>query len=411
MWQQGMSALLSFMLMNTTNGLDETYNLNMRAYSLYVITYAGESGANFQQEGLDLVAQTPRLSAHARAWLALALGKLNMSEAKTVLDSLVSEARQTSTLAHWEDSADYWSMCTDNRATALAIDALVTLQPDDPIVQKAVRWLMSAEREGHWLSSQDTSISLVALAHYMRVSKELSADYVFQVDAFGKLLGQGVANSSTLTQTATFTLPVAEMPVNTLGDLNLSRSAENGKMYYQISLKYYVPGEGIKSRSEGLAISRTYYKMTDGVESAQPVKEAQAGDLLKVRLNIVVPETSYYVRVIDPLPAGLEGVNGSLNTTSFTERPPDAMGRMEGESSEGSIYDSWYWRWGPFDNVEMRDDRTVLFATYMSPGTYVYEYYARATTPGDYMSLPSHAELLYFPDVFGHSDGGQFTVR
>ena len=59
----------------------------------------------------------------------------------------------------------------------------------------------------------------------------------------------------------------------------------------------------------------------------------------------------------------------------------------------------------------MRDDRTVLFATYMSPGTYVYEYYARATTPGAYMALPANAELLYYPDVFGHSDGGQFTVK
>ena len=59
----------------------------------------------------------------------------------------------------------------------------------------------------------------------------------------------------------------------------------------------------------------------------------------------------------------------------------------------------------------MRDDRTVLFASYMGPGTYVYEYYARATTPGVYMALPAHAELLYYPDVFGHSDGGAFTVK
>jgi hypothetical protein len=27
------------------------------------------------------------------------------------------------------------------------------------------------------------------------------------------------------------------------------------------------------------------------------------------------------------------------------------------------------------------------------------------------MALPAHAELLYYPDVFGHSDGGDFTVR
>lgn len=413
MWQRGLGALRNFMLDNGVSGIDRTYNLNMRSYTAYVLAYAGDTGTDVSREAVDLVAQAPRLSTHARAWLALALGKLGNTQWESVLDSLLSEVRQTSTLAHWEEGTpDYWSMGTDNRATALAIDALVTLQPDDPIVQKAVRWLMSAEREGHWLSTQETSIALISLAHYMQQSKELSADYVYQVDAFGKLLGQGVANTSTLTQTATFTLPVAEMPTNTLGDLNLSRSNDSGKMYYQMSLKYYVPGEGIKSRSEGLAISRSYYKMTDGVPSAQPVKEANAGDLLKVQLSIVVPETSYYVRVNDPLPAGLEGVNGSLNTTSFTERPPDPRGVMteSGGESKG-YYDSWYWRWGPFDNAEMRDTSTTLFASYMAPGTYVYEYYARATTPGTYMSLPSHAELLYFPDVFGHSDGGEFIVR
>ena len=95
--------------------------------------------------------------------------------------------------------------------------------------------------------------------------------------------------------------------------------------------------------------------------------------------------------------------------TSFTERPPNPLGENITPAA-GGYYD-WYYRWGPFDNVEMRDDRTVLFATYMSPGTYVYEYYARATTSGQYMALPANAELVYYPDVFGHSDGGQFTVK
>ena len=118
------------------------------------------------------------------------------------------------------------------------------------------------------------------------------------------------------------------MPQNTLGDRRPDPQRRQGKMYYQMSLRYYVPGEGIKSRSEGLAISRTYYKMTNGAVARQPspIKEAKAGDLVKVRLTIVVPETSYYVLVTDPLPAGLEGVNGSLNTTSFTERPPNPLG-------------------------------------------------------------------------------------
>jgi uncharacterized protein YfaS (alpha-2-macroglobulin family) len=414
MLQRGIERLQQFQQENSPQGVDDTYNLNMRAYSLYVLSLATSTTGEMKQEGLDLVGQAPRISNHARAWLAMSLDSMGMSaESKTVLDSLAAAARQSSTTAHWEeDKPDYWSMGTNTRATALAVDALVTLSPNDPLTPKAVRWLMTAQKEGHWLSSMETSISIISLAHYMRASKELTADYTWQVTAFDQLLGNAVANSTNVTQTVTMNMPVSSMPQNTLGTLGLARSNDQGKMYYQVSLRYYVPGEGIKSRSEGLAITRSYYK----VGSDDPVKEVNAGDLVRVRLTIVAPETSYYVMVTDPLPAGLEGVNGSLNTTSFTERPPNPMGTNQADGSGGDIgfdygYYSRWWRWGPFDNVEMRDDRTVLFAGYMGPGTYVYEYYARATTPGVYMSLPAHAELLYYPDVFGHSDGGQFTVK
>jgi hypothetical protein len=415
MLQRGMERLQQFQQENAPQGVDDTYNLNMRAYSLYVLSRVPLRTPEMRQEGTNLVGQGPRISNHARAWLAMALGEMGMTaESKTVLDSLAAAARQSSTTAHWEEERpDYWSMATNTRATALAVDALVTLSPNDPLTPKAVRWLMTAQKEGHWLSSMETSISIISLAHYMRASQELTADYTWQVTAFDQLLGNAVANSSNVTQTVTMNLPVSSMPQNTLGTLGLARSSDRGKMYYQVSLRYYVPGEGIKSRSEGLAITRTYYK----VGSDDPVKEVNAGDLVRVRLTIVAPDTSYYVMVNDPLPAGLEGVNGSLNTTSFTERPPNPMGTIESEESgsddfgfDYGYYSRW-WRWGPFDNVEMRDDRTVLFAGYMGPGTYVYEYYARATTPGVYMSLPAHAELLYYPDVFGHSDGGQFTVK
>jgi uncharacterized protein YfaS (alpha-2-macroglobulin family) len=414
MLQLGIGRLRRFQSDNNTEGLDETHRLNMRAYSLYVLSLATGGDDALRQVGKDLAGQVARLSTHAKAWLALGLSNIGLkAESQKVLSSLIASARQSSTTAHWEETRpDYWSMGTDNRATALAIDALVTLAPNDPLVPKAVRWLMTAQREGHWLSTQETAISLIALAHYIRQSKELTADYKWQVSAFDKPLGSGVANSANLTQTVTLKLPTSQMPQNDLGNLTLTRDATKGKMYYSVSLRYYVPGEGIKARSEGMTITRSYYKMAGGVAGSAPVKEVQAGDLVKVRFTIAVPESSYYVLVTDPLPAGLEGVNGTLNTTSFTERPPNPMGtRTEDEDSQSGGYYDWYWRWGPFSNVEMRDDRTVLFADYMGPGTYVYEYYARATTPGVYMGLPAHAEMLYYPDVFGHSDGGAFTVR
>lgn len=406
MLQRGIERLRGFGEANTPPGIDETYSLNMRAYTLYVLSRAVEKGDSLMEEGRKLAGQTPRMSVHARAWLAMALGELGLAaESKATLDSLVAAARQNSTTAYWEESApDYRSMGTNTRATAIALQALVTLRPGDPLVAKGVRWLVTDMRGGRWRSTQETTFSLLALADYIRAGKELQADYPWSVSAYGKSVGSGVANASNLTQTQTMRVPVAGLPQNSAGNLTLSRGAQRGKMYYRASLRYYVQGEQIPARSEGMAVTRTYYRTNGG----SPVSEARAGDLLTVRLTIVIPQSVQYVLVKDPLPAGLEAVNGSLNTSSYTERPPNPRGGELGEDTSG---DGRYYYWGPFSNVEMRDDHTALFADYMGPGTYVYEYYARATTPGVYNALPAHAEQMYFPDVFGHSDGGRFTVK
>ncbi len=428
--QRGRDRLLAFLNETAPNGLDTQYNTNQRAYLLYVLTLlnpdAAKADAGDQPD--RILAQQARLSNHAAAWLAIALHRMGRdSDAQALLNRLTAAAKQTSTLAHWEeDTVDYYMMATDTRATALALDALVQLDPQNALIPKTVRWLMAANREGHWLSTQDTAITLIGLADYMRASKELSADYQWDVQLFGKALGSGTANRSTLTQTVTLTAPVSRLPLNVAGPLTITRTNQTGKLYYQASLRYYLPGQGIKARSEGLAITRQYYRMPVPGSGGQPERtdHIAAGDLVKVRLSLVVPDTSYYLMVEDPLPAGLEAVNGSLNTTADSERPPapqgtvgDASGGVPGAErgtspgiAGGVGYFPWWRYWGPFSRVEVRDDRVALFADSVAPGTYSYEYFARATTPGTYMAQPAQAKLLYFPDVFGRSDGGVFTV-
>jgi len=66
--------------------------------------------------------------------------------------------------------------------------------------------------------------------------------------------------------------------------------------------------------------------------------------------------------------------------------------------------------WSPFNHVERRDDRVVLFADRLPPGVHVSSFIARATTPGDFVLKPSHAGEMYAPEVFGRSDGGRFKV-
>jgi uncharacterized protein YfaS (alpha-2-macroglobulin family) len=139
-------------------------------------------------------------------------------------------------------------------------------------------------------------------------------------------------------------------------------------------------------------------------DRCQAVSEAQVGDVIQVRLTIIAPNDLHYVVVEDPFPAGAEGVDRSLQTTSVVgERP--SLTRTDRSSPWGG---GWGWWW--FSHTEMRDEKAVLFATYLPRGTYEYTYLIRASLPGEYRAIPTHAYEMYFPEVFGRSDGGVFGI-
>jgi uncharacterized protein YfaS (alpha-2-macroglobulin family) len=43
-------------------------------------------------------------------------------------------------------------------------------------------------------------------------------------------------------------------------------------------------------------------------------------------------------------------------------------------------------------------------------GVYEYSYLMRASVPGEFNVIPATAYEMYFPEVFGRSDGGKFVV-
>jgi hypothetical protein len=126
------------------------------------------------------------------------------------------------------------------------------------------------------------------------------------------------------------------------------------------------------------------------------------GEVVQVRLSLEVPDSVPYLVVEDMLPAGLEGLDTSLNTV--TQAAQDA------ELTEADEPDNWR-SWRHIDHTEMRDDRVALFATRLPSGSYEYTYLARATTPGTFQTLPTVAYQMYEPEVFGRSAGATFTVR
>jgi len=402
------------------SGLKESWEANRLAYMLYVLA---ESGAPSEATGtgelgiaVRLFERRQLLDRYGLAYLAVALSLYapgESSRVQTLLSDLRGAAVVSATGAHWEESrVDYRNMNTDIRTTAIVTWALARLDPGNELLPNAVRWLMSTRKEGHWSTTQNTSWSLLALVAYMRATKELEGDYSYLVTLNGQLLGSGDVTKENIDQSRRLQVEIARLLVDEANLLVIERlppkgnQTGKGQLYYAAYLRYYLPADQVKAVSRGITVARQYSPVN---EPGRRVERARVGDLIRVKLTLIVPNDLYYVVVEDPLPAGCEGVDTSLKTTSVVGERPELRSLTAAE--EESWYRSFGWGWWWFSHTEMRDEKAVLFASYLPRGTYEYTYVMRAAVPGEYLVMPSVASQMYFPEVFGRSDGGRFFVE
>ncbi len=215
----------------------------------------------------------------------------------------------------------------------------------------------------------------------------------------GERIGGGVANAETLRETLTLQVDVSQLLQGEANRLAFARDEGAGSLYYTAHLKVNLPVEQTQALDRGIVVSRTYYYPDD---PNTPVTQVKQGDLVLVRVTIVAPNALHYVMVDDPLPAGMEAVDQSLNTSPQNITPITY-------SWEDMYYKGWGWWW--FDHVELRDERVTLSADYLPAGTYLYTYLARASMPGTYRVIPTTAQEFYFPEVYGRGDGSLFIVN
>jgi uncharacterized protein YfaS (alpha-2-macroglobulin family) len=105
------------------------------------------------------------------------------------------------------------------------------------------------------------------------------------------------------------------------------------------------------------------------------------------------------VALVDPLPAGLETLNPALAVTG--DVPQDTSSTSRGW---------WWWSRPWYEHQNMRDERTEAFTTLLWGGVHTYSYYARATTPGEFIVPPTKAEEMYSPETFGRSASDRVKV-
>ncbi|MBI5841275.1 MAG: Ig-like domain-containing protein [Chloroflexi bacterium] len=373
------------------------WEYNRYVFMMYVLARGKQLGAgqtSYIYENREV------LSLYAKAYLAQTLFLLDKEDKRitSVMSDLAAASVLSASGAHWEEGeTDYWNWNTDTRTTAIVLNTFVQIDPKNPITANAVRWLMAHRDGGHWHSTQETAWTLIALTNWLVESKEFETSYQYAVGLNGESLEQGTASKDNLTETVKLQIELKDLLKDEVNYLVFARGEGTGNLYYTAYMNATLPVEEVQALDQGVSLSREYFTLDD---SKHPITEIERGELVRVRLTVVVPAALHYIVIDDPLPAGFEAVDASLNTSvevplSYTREDYNERG----------------WGWWYFYHKEFRDEKVVLSSDYLPAGTYVYTYLARASTAGTFKVIPPTASEFYFPDVGGRGAGSVFVVK
>jgi uncharacterized protein YfaS (alpha-2-macroglobulin family) len=357
-----------------------------RYYLLYVLARHGlkAPAAKVLQEPM------PRnLGPSEYAFLALAAREVgNASAAEAALNGLKANAQEGPTIASWAPQEYAWGA----EPTALALTAFVAARPSDPIVAKAVRYLMLAKKPGGWTSTRDTSYSVIALTSYLSATNQS-----VEATASARVLLNGTEVGSYALSAMDPDAGVIRIPVKqlTAGENRIRiEPASGGRVFYSIRLDQFDQDANMAAQAgKGLKIDREFYllepqRMENGtmrlLPSKQPVTQVKSGDLVRVVLTIESVLPRQYVMVEDPLPSNFR-----------------AMER------EDVGLDEWGWWWS---KTVLRDDRITFFATWLGQGVNKIEYTIRAESPGSGYALPTRIENMYDPSQSATASGTKLEV-
>ncbi|WP_424952776.1 alpha-2-macroglobulin family protein [Deinococcus sp.] len=389
---------------------DPKERLSDRASGYRALAGAGRS--NLTQ--LQVFASRRDLEPYALAQTALALHAAGQAQAaRDLLDRLKARriGTQSGALVHWEtpkarDSQggwyDYWD---DNniQVTATALEAIATLDPGSPLIPGASQWLLSTRRGPQWVSTQDTTSVIIAALALKPGSSALTSTVTASLD------GQNVGSVKvTGNRAASFDVPSGRLGA---GQHTLTLSGAPAGLTSATQLSYArEPAELRGDAAHGLRLSRRYerldpvwdaskkrytYRRTPLLHAGQ-MQPVTSGDLLLVTLT-VQPEnhSARYLLVSDPIPAGMKALD---------ERSLAIAGLPDPDENDWESWNYWY------AGRDLLDDRVDLYADYLT-GQQSMTYLLRAQTPGTFTALPTHAFLMYDPEVQGYGAAATLTVR
>ena len=354
----------------------EQGNRGSQAFAVYVRALFGDKTA--AAAASKLADDAANLPIYGQAFLARALAKALGANDPAVtklvgaLEGQAHAAIQKHVLISEPQQAYLWSyMSSDERTTAIVLDALVELDPKSDAVPALVRALMAARtRPSYYGDTQADLYAIVALSDYARALDKkpgaVDVDYGNGVTLHSALSTTHVASKGVLVTGKGGALPAST-------EVSITPSG-GGEVFYNVAVRYRQTIAGMVPESHGgVQLGVEYLD-----EAGAPMSKFKVGDVVRVRVTTTLKDDADHLMVAVGLPAGFEAIN-----TRFQTSAPVTIAQTH--------------EWGVYE--ELHDDRVEYASEYSSNGKYVHEFLMRAQTAGKFLRPPTVAELMYRPEL------------
>ncbi|PTX91941.1 hypothetical protein DB346_23580 [Verrucomicrobia bacterium LW23] len=331
-------------------------------------------------------------------------------------------------------------------ATSYVLRAMLAVDPQNPRIDMAARWLTNHRTGPRWTNTRDTSAAVMALLDYLRAREPATTDFTAELLINGQPIQQLSCTSDQVLGSLTVTVPESQLkPGNNPIQIRMSG---RGTLYTSARLRYTsrerpiaatispAPPYGVHSASPVgsattsstpspgtgttpanpvgtaatapgaqlpvLSIRREYYReravpllLRGSRVEREPLKEGEQlapGENLLVRLLIENRSPLEYLMIEDRKPAGCEPF-GIPAGGYIDARTQNAAGAFPAPSALDLNSRATQVR------TELRPQWIALFLATLPAGRHEITYHLRAETPGEFHALPATAQCMYLPAI------------
>jgi hypothetical protein len=408
----------------------------LHALAAYHATIERGEISAFQQKAFDnLWNNRDRLNAYSRALLALTAHQFGFADkAKTLIRNLENGVKRDTApdasvlirgeqksdasvmgTAHWGEDGLFWRWSDGGvEATATALRALLTIDPQNKLIEPVTNWLIKNRRGAQWNNTRDTAMVILTLNDYLRVSGELRTDLEYELIVNGQTI-----TTKKLTAADAFSAPSVfainrEFIRDGANDIRIVRKGGASPVYFAAQAQFFSREEPLQAMGSEIFVKREYFKMVPRqtllkgyVYDRVPLRDGESvvsGERIETVLTIEAKNNYEYLLFEDLKPAGFEAVQIRSGQSLYAQqiRPGEAADTQLRAPHSALRTRSVY--------QELRDRKVAMFIDHLPEGYWQIRYEMRAETPGRFHALPVLGQAMYVPEIRCNSAEERITV-